>query len=213
MITHKNEWLERRKNGIGGSDAACILGLNPWKTNVDLWMEKTGRVIPDDISDKECIRYGVDAEPLLRELFAIDFPKYKVFYDQFGMFRNKKYPWIFATLDGWYETPLGDLGVLEIKTTEIKRYSQWKAWKDAVPQHYYIQVLHQLLATGFQEATLKAQIKSERSGVPYSVTRHYLFDAEDLQIKADMAYLLEKEIEFWNFVQQDIQPALLLPGI
>ena len=42
-IKHNSpEWYELRKSGIGGSDAAAILGLSPWKTNVDLWEEKVG---------------------------------------------------------------------------------------------------------------------------------------------------------------------------
>ena len=59
------EWLEARKDGLGASDAAALLGLSPWKTNVQLWEEKCGLVIPEDIGDKPYVRYGNDAEPLL----------------------------------------------------------------------------------------------------------------------------------------------------
>jgi len=58
---NKEEWLEERKNGIGGSDAATILGLNPYKTNIDLWEEKTGRKEAIDISDKPYVKYGTEA--------------------------------------------------------------------------------------------------------------------------------------------------------
>ena len=69
---------------------------------------------------------------------------------------------IFATLDGdLTEKDNGRKGILEIKTTEIKRQSQWKEWSGtpAIPQHYYVQVLHQLLATGYDFAIVRAQIK------------------------------------------------------
>ena len=59
-------WLKERSKGIGGSDAACILGLNPYKTNVELWKEKTGRAKAQDISQKPCVIYGKKAEEYAR---------------------------------------------------------------------------------------------------------------------------------------------------
>lgn len=52
------EWLEFRKTGIGGSDAAAILGLSPFKTNVEVWEEKVGLRVSDDISDSPQVKYG-----------------------------------------------------------------------------------------------------------------------------------------------------------
>ena len=80
VLKDRDEWLEHRKNFIGGSDAACVIGCNPWKSNVDLWEEKTGRVQPDDISDKPYVQFGIAAEPVIRELFKLTYPKYKVDY-------------------------------------------------------------------------------------------------------------------------------------
>ena len=209
---NRQEWLEQRKSGIGASDAASIIGLNPWKTNVRLWEEKTGLVESEDISDKPVVKYGNDAEPLLRELFKLDFPQYVVKYDEFKLFRNKEYPFIFATLDGWIEGE--KMGVLEIKTTEIMHNSQWSKWKSGIPQNYYIQVLHQLLATGFDFVVLKAQIKSNRhqgEELTRTDTRHYFIEKND--VMDDMEYLLEKELKFWDQVQNKIKPALILPEI
>ena len=56
MNLTREQWLEERKKGIGGSDAATIMGLNPYKTNVDLWEEKTGRKDAEDISDKSYVQ-------------------------------------------------------------------------------------------------------------------------------------------------------------
>ena len=96
-----DQWLDAR-HGIGGSDASAVIGKNPYKSNQDLWMEKTGRTVPPDISDKDYVRYGHAAEPLLRELFALDYPEYKVEYFGDNMIRNEKYPW----LNFWY-IPIG----------------------------------------------------------------------------------------------------------
>ena len=64
--------MEERKKGIGASDAACVLGRNPYKTNVELWEEKTGIRQSEDISDKPHVKYGTEAEQYLRELFRLD---------------------------------------------------------------------------------------------------------------------------------------------
>lgn len=51
LFNSREEWLQGRKNHIGGSDAAACVGLNPYKDNVQLWEEKVGLVLPEDISD------------------------------------------------------------------------------------------------------------------------------------------------------------------
>ena len=205
------EWLERRKSGIGGSDAACILGLNPWKSNVELWEEKTGRREPEDIGWKPVVQYGKEAEKYLRGLFELDYPQYAVSYDEFGMIANiPEYPWLFATLDGdLTEEGTGRKGVLEIKTTEIMRSSQWNEWGGdiPIPQHYYIQVLHQLLATGYDFAVVRAQIKHSKGASIRDATIH-----REL-VTADLEYLLKEEIKFWECVREGRRPALILPEI
>lgn len=51
-VDREAAWLESRKKGVGGSDVSTIMGLNKYKTSYQLWMEKTGRMQPEDISDK-----------------------------------------------------------------------------------------------------------------------------------------------------------------
>jgi len=62
LFNSREEWLQGRKNHIGGSDAAACVGLNPYKDNVQLWEEKVGLVLPEDISDKDYVQYGTEAE-------------------------------------------------------------------------------------------------------------------------------------------------------
>lgn len=62
-------WLKSRKAGVGGSDMSTILGLNSFKTPYELWLEKTGRVEPEDISDKWAIVKGNALENELRKRF------------------------------------------------------------------------------------------------------------------------------------------------
>ncbi len=213
MNEERLKWLERRRNGIGASDAAAVIGASPYKTNIQLWEEKTGRRKAPDISDKPFVKYGTVAEEHLRALFALDFPGYRVDYDQYGMIANcPEAPFAFATLDGQLtEITTGRVGVLEIKTTEIIRSGQYEQWKGRIPQHYYIQVLHQLLATDFEFSCLKAQIKFNTSDGVWLRTNHYWFERSELE--TDIDYLKQKEISFWECVKNDHRPNLILPDI
>ena len=158
--THE-EWLQARKYGLGASDAGSIIGVNPWKTNVQLWAEKTGQREPEDISQKPAVKYGHDAEQHIRALFALDNPEYQVEYiSPYKMIFHDEWSWLFCTPDGELtEKSTGRKGILEIKTTEIMNSNQWKEWDGRVPNSYYAQILHQLIATGWDFAILKARIK------------------------------------------------------
>ena len=72
IITNEAEWLKARLKGIGGSEAAAIIGKSPWCSNVELWRRKTGRASAPDISDNDAVKFGHDAEPLIRGLFALN---------------------------------------------------------------------------------------------------------------------------------------------
>lgn len=115
-------WLKARTYGIGGSDASAIVGKNPYKTNIDLFEEKIGRKIPEDISDKPYVRFGTLAEPHIRAIFALTYPEYCVSYYENRILRSKQYPFLQASLDGELEDENGRKGILEIKTTNILQY-------------------------------------------------------------------------------------------
>lgn len=206
-------WLEARKGGIGASEASCIVGMNPWKNKIQLWEEKTGCKEAPDIGGKDVVRYGKEAEAHLRALFALDYPEYAVSYDEFGMRSQPDRPWLFATLDGELtERETGRRGVFEIKTTEIRRSGDWDKWDGKIPDYYYTQILHQLLATGYDFAVLKAQIKWRKGEDIQLTTRHYRFERNDCL--EDMEYLLTEENTFWVCVTENKRPAgITLPGI
>lgn len=205
----REEWLKARKNYIGGSDASAVIGMNPYKTNVDLWAEKTGLVIPEDISDKPYVKYGHDAEPLLRDLFRLDFPEYEVFYEENNMFTNDKYPWGHYSADGWLKDRNGRRGILEIKTTEILQSMQKEKWNHRIPDNYFVQILHGFLIMEADFAVLKAQLKTVFDGIPYLQTRHYFIERSE--VEADIEFLLSSEKSFWLDVQNKQHPALILP--
>lgn len=207
----RGQWLEARRTHIGGSEASACVGLNPYKDNLQLWEEKMGLVIPEDISDKEYVRYGTEAEKHLRALFSMDFPEYQVRYEENNMFLNSEYPWMHASLDGELTDSEGRKGILEIKTTNILQSMQKEKWRDRIPDNYYIQVLHYLAVTEYEFAVLKAQLKSVWGGQLRIATKHYFIERKDAE--EDIRYLIEAEGRFWEHVVSGKRPDLILPAI
>lgn len=209
----RKAWLEARKLGIGGSDASAIVGMNPYKSNIELWEEKTGRVIPEDISEKPYVKYGSQAEKHLRELFKLDYPEYKVFHKEYDIIVHPEIPFLLASLDGTLvHRETGRKGILEIKTTNVLNSMHREKWNDRIPNNYYIQCLHYLLVTGADFCILKAQLKTDFGGEVRLNTKHYTIERSE--VLEDIEYLKNKEIEFWTeFVQKGRKPHLLLPAI
>lgn len=209
-LKDREEWLQNRQR-IGGSDASSVIGMNPYKSNTELWEIKTGRAEQEDISDKPYVQYGSKAEEYLRELFKLDYPEYEVMYVENNMWLNDKYPFAHASLDGWLKDKDGRYGVWECKTTNILRSMQREKWKDRIPDNYYIQCLHYLMVTEFDFVVLKAQLKSEFNGTTYIQTQHYKFERSE--VEEDIEYLVKEEAKFWEYVKNDKRPPLILPQI
>ena len=210
ILASREEWLKHRSR-IGGSDASAIVGLNPYKTNTDLYLEKTGQKESPDISHKPYVLYGTKAEEHLRELFRLDFPQYQVQYFDNNMYLNSKYPFAHASLDGELTDEDGRRGILEIKTTNILQSMQKEKWRDRIPDNYFIQVLHYLMVTEFDFVVLKAQLKSEFGGQIYLQTKHYFIERSE--VVGDIEYLAEEEAKFWKCVEGKKMPNLILPDI
>ena len=211
VFKSREEWLTARKT-IGGSDAACILGKNPWKSNVELYLEKTGQCTPDDISNKDVVKYGTEAEKPLRRLFKLDYPDMKVEYREHNLWANDKYPWAHASLDGWLTDKDGRKGILEIKTTNVMSSRQKEQWNERIPDTYFVQVLHYMAVAEADFTILKAQLKWEIEGEVYCQTRHYRIERADYE--DDIAYLMEKEKKFVteNILKRK-KPDQILPEI
>lgn len=206
------EWLNNRKKGLGGSDSSIILGISPFKTNIDLWLEKTGQKEPEDISDDEKVKYGHEAEDSIRNLFMLDHPEYELFHDEFMILRSNKYPFLQASLDGeLIDTNTGEHGILEIKTTEIMNKQMLDEWKNGIPNHYYTQCLHYLIVTGYEFVWLRAKLKFVWDSNYQEIRDYYFTRAKVIE---DMKYLLNKEKEFWNEnILKGVRPGLILPEI
>lgn len=207
----ESEWLGGRMGGIGGSDASAVIGMNPYKTNIDLFEEKTGKRIPKDISEKEYVVYGKSAEGYIRGLFRLDYPEYRVEHHEFRILQSTAYPFMQASLDGELMDADGRKGVLEIKTSNILQPMQFEKWKGRIPDNYYIQVLHYLLVTGYQFVVLRTHLVSSWGKDKRTSVRHYFIERSEVQ--EDLKLLLKEEIKFWKYVESGRRPPLILPEI
>ena len=212
ICNNRDEWLKARKGTIGGSDAGAVLGKNPWKDNVTLWEELTGRREPEDISGKDLVRYGINAEPHIRALFGLDYPKYTVWYEENNILFNDDYPLCHYSADGMIYEGLRT-GVLEIKTSTVSGAVQAAKWKDNhLPDTYYIQVLFGMMMTEADFAVLRALLHYPKDGEPdYITIRDYFIERKE--VEEDIAYIAERVKVFAECIHNDMEPPRILPSI
>ena len=148
-IDNEQEWLEERRKYLTASDAGSYCGINPFDKNgkLTVWEEKTGRKDRPSIGNSEAVKFGKDAEDILRQLFMLTHPDWELEYNQFGLEVNPKYPWMASTLDGvLHNKYTRAVAILEIKTTTIRNAADYKMWSNSeFPKHYIAQTMHQLI--------------------------------------------------------------------
>ena len=130
----RKDWLLERAKSIGASDSSAVLGINPWKSNVELWLEKTNPESLLDQPDNLNMRLGRDMEPILRQLFTEE-TGLQVRQDNHIRY-DDEYPFLSTNLDGRI---VGDKVPLELKTTGM--------WDGMIPDNYFCQLQHQMMVT------------------------------------------------------------------
>ncbi|WP_320153393.1 lambda-exonuclease family protein [uncultured Tolumonas sp.] len=185
----REEWLQIRSTGIGSSDAAAAIGLSSYKCSLSLWLEKTGRQLPEDLSEKEAVVWGTVMEPVLAKMYAERTGR-KVRRVN-AVLQHPEHPFMLANLDREVITDSGT-GVLEIKTAGFYSALQWE---DGVPVAYQCQVLHQLAVTGHAWADVAVLIAGQEF-------RIYRIERDDDKITD----LIQREAQFWSWVTNDQQP-------
>ena len=185
----REEWLQIRSTGIGSSDAAAAIGLSSYKCSLSLWLEKTGRQPPEDLSEKEAVVWGTVMEPVLAKMYAERTGR-KVRRVN-AVLQHPEHPFMLANLDREVITESGT-GILEIKTAGFYSALQWE---DGVPVAYQCQVLHQLAVTGHAWADVAVLIAGQEF-------RIYRIERDDDKI----ADLIQREAQFWSWVTNNQQP-------
>lgn len=147
----RDDWLEWRRKGIGGSDAASIIGVSPFATARDLYYDKLNIVSFDDEEDNWVQKeIGHLLEDLVAKIFSkkTGYPIYQVK----KMFYHPHYPYMLADVDYFVRLPDGKTAILEIKTTNYNATGNW--WldgKESVPVNYELQGRHYMAVTNIDK--------------------------------------------------------------
>ncbi|MBV8618867.1 MAG: YqaJ viral recombinase family protein, partial [Curvibacter sp.] len=183
----RQDWLQVRKGGIGSSDAAAAVGLNPYQSQLELWMVKTGRdgALPqvDPKDETSPMYWGTLLEPIV----AAHYTKrtgHRVRRVN-AVLQHPQYPWMRANID---REVLGapEVQILECKTTGIHGV---RLWRDGVPEYIQLQVQHQLAVTGKSAADVAVLV----GGQDLQVHR---IQRDALMIER----LIALEQAFWRYV-------------
>jgi putative phage-type endonuclease len=188
----RQSWLEARTKGIGGSDASVILGLNKWKTAFELWLEKTGQVIPEEIQS-DAAYFGTQLE----DLVAKEFEKRsgKKVRRRNAILQHPDHEFIIANVDRMI---VGEKAILECKTTSAYNAKEWES--EEIPESYIIQVQHYLGVLGpeYKKGYFAVLIGGNKFVWKEIERDDELIDA-----------IFEQEIYFWNHhVKGNVAPAL-----
>jgi putative phage-type endonuclease len=189
----REDWLEVRKNGIGGSDAAAAVGLNPYMSPLELWLSKTGRDAslpkPDSDDTTEPVYWGTLLEPIVAASYTKQTGN-KVRRVN-AVLQHPTIPFMLANVDREV------VGNRDVQLLECKTAGEFGArlWRDGVPEYVQLQVLHQLAVTGKQAADVAVLLCGQKLEV-HRVVRN----------DALIARLIELEAAFWQFVETDTPP-------
>jgi len=186
----RSAWLAVRRGGLGSSDAAAAVGLNPYRSALELWLEKTGRDTDDPPEAEDDPRYwGRLLEPMVAEAYA----------ERTGqrvrrvnaILQHPAHAWMLADLD---REVLGQAGapILEIKTAGA--YGA-RRWRDGVPEDVQLQVQHQLAVTGQPAADVAVLLAGQHLEI-------HRIERDEALIER----LIELERGFWSFVEADTPP-------
>lgn len=180
------EWISLRSKYIGGSDAAAVVGLNPFSSPYSLWAEKTGKTPP--FSGNLSTEVGTFLEEFVAKKFEEETGK-KVRRCNMSVL-NDTYPWAIANID---REIVGENAGLEIKTTSqlnIKKFGSGE-----YPANYYCQMVHYLAVTGKAKWYLAVLIGNREF-------RWFVVDRDQAEIDA----LMNAEREFWTHVKDNTPP-------
>lgn len=136
---NRDEWKSLRRDYIGGSDAASVIGLNPYKSAYSLWAEKTGKI--PEFEGNLATDVGTYMEDFIAKKFEQETGK-KVRREN-RSFHNSKYYWAIANYD---RLIVGEDAGLECKFTDSINLKKYKGGE--YPERFYAQCVHYLAVSG-----------------------------------------------------------------
>jgi putative phage-type endonuclease len=181
-----------RRSYLGGTDAAVIAGLNPWKSRYQLYLEKTGQAQAEDLSNNERVYWGTVLEEVVATEWSVR-TGHKIRRVN-RLIRHKAMPFLGAHID---RDVVNTTGILECKTAGLGKSQEWGAQgTEEIPMGYFAQVQHYLLVTGAEWCAVAVLIGGQEF-------RHYSIPRDEPFIEA----LVKLESEFWAQVQSGVAPS------
>lgn len=186
----KAAWLEKRKHYVTGTDAAKLLGLSPFGSIFDVWLDKTGQA--PEFAQSAAMRAGNAFESAILKMYAEDTDAKLEHVDGYNLITCDKYPRLGASLDGWNHT----LGCpVDAKNIRWKDEKWGDAWTDDFPEYYKTQLQVQMMVTGAKFAHLAVMF----SGQDFNIyTMEY---DEELAQK-----IVDASDAFWPYVENSEMP-------
>ena len=187
----RGQWLEVRKGGVGSSDAAAAVGLSPYKSRLELWLEKTGRAAAnDDHQGMDDPRFwGTLLEPYVAVAYQqkTDHKVRKVN----AVLQHPTFPFMLANIDREV------VGSADVQILECKTAGEFgsRLWRDGVPEYVQLQVQHQLAVTGKGAADVAVLLCGQKLEV------HRIERDEEV-----ISRLVVLESQFWEYVVTDTPP-------
>ena len=182
---NKQEWLEERKTYIGGSDLGSILGINNFRTELDVYFEKTAEGIAEDTAG-EAAYWG----NVLEDVVAQEYAKRTGFKIEkpAGLIRHSEYPFIACNLDYWVIDDQGNSHILECKTANQMKVTCWgEEGTDQIPESYLYQVAYYAAITGVNRVDIAVLIGGQDF-------RIYRYDKDEVK----ESQLIRAAKKFWN---------------
>lgn len=191
----EEEWLYLRNTGIGASEAAAVLGENPWSGPLDVYVRKVG--IADGFSQTEAMEWGHRLESAISDKYADETGRDFENPGEWTVYKHAHHPYLMATLDRVipHRDPADagpGPGVLELKTAGAARADDWA---EGPPRHYWIQVQHQLAVTDWTWGSIAVLIGGQK------------FLWQDIERDDEyIAHLTTELADFWRRVQEHDPP-------
>ena len=183
----REEWLAWRRTGIGGSDAAAVIGLNPFRSRIEVYADKMG-MMPEK-EDTESMRLGRDLEDYVAQRFCEETGK-KVRRNNF-MWCHDEHRCMIADVD---REIIGENAGLECKTTQA--WGGKVIMKGEIPLTYYVQCMHYMAVMGYDRVYLAVLIFGKGFF-------HFTIERDEDEIAA----LVASEAAFWrDHVEAGISP-------
>lgn len=179
----KEAWLKGRRFGIGASEASAVLGLNPWKSPLQLYAEKLELAEPDAV-ESEAMEWGLLLEPVIADRYRAATGRKLADPEPNTLYRSREHDFMTASFDRLIVGDPRGVGVLQIKTT-----GQFKAddWEDEPPVYYQVQTQQEMAIAGATWGSLAVLIGGQRFRW-FDLARNDRF----------VGLLIEREAAFWQ---------------